>query len=72
MKTGDALDLRQLQRWARARYSDNAVAALAFENINRVFSNDNATLGLARGHVLGLTDRFGALKHAMARYAAGI
>lgn len=72
VKTGDALDLRQLQRWARARYSDNAVAALAFENINRVFSNDNAALGLARGHVLGLADRLGPLKHAMARYAAGI
>ncbi len=72
MKTGDVLDLRLLQRFARARYSDNAVAALAFENINRVFSNDNAVLGLARGHVLGLTDRLGPLKHAMARYAAGV
>lgn len=72
MKTGDALDLRQLQRWARARYSDNAVAALAFENINRVFSNDNVALSLSRGHALGIADRLGPLKHAMARYAAGI
>jgi len=72
VKTGDALDPRQLQRWARARYSDNAVAALAFENINRVFSNDSVALSLTRGHMLGLTDKLGPLKHAMARYAAGV
>jgi 3-demethoxyubiquinol 3-hydroxylase len=72
MKTGDALDPGQLQRWARGRYSDNAVAAMAFENINRVFSNDHAALSLTRGHLLGLADRLGPLKHAMARYAAGV
>lgn len=70
-KTGDALDLRQLQRFARTRYSDNAVAALAFENINRVFSNDVFALSLVRGHALGIVDRLGPLKNAMARYAAG-
>lgn len=71
-KSGDALDLRHLRRWARDRYSDNVIAALAFENINRVFSNDNMLLSLGRGHVLALADRLGPLKHAMARYAAGV
>jgi 2-octaprenyl-3-methyl-6-methoxy-1,4-benzoquinol hydroxylase len=71
-KTGDALDMRQLQRWARERYSENAMAALTFENINRVFSNDNSALSLTRGYVLGLADKLGPLKNAMARYAAGI
>lgn len=71
-KTGDALDRRQLQHWARERYSDNSVAAYAFENINRLFSNDNFALRLMRGHLLGLGDRMDPLKNAMARYAAGV
>jgi 2-octaprenyl-3-methyl-6-methoxy-1,4-benzoquinol hydroxylase len=48
------------------------MAALTFENINRIFSNDNSALSLSRGHVLGLADKLGPLKNAMARYAAGI
>ena len=71
-KTGDALDGAQLARWARTRYSENSVAALAFENINRVFSNDNMALSLLRGRVLGLGDRIVPIKNAMARYAAGL
>lgn len=72
VKTGDALDLEQIRRWAGKRYSENAVAALAFENINRMFSNDNFALSLIRGHVFGLADKLGPLKNAMARFAAGI
>lgn len=68
----DALDLRRLQRWARTRHSENAVAAYAFENINRLFSNDNMALSLVRGHLLGLADRLSPVKNAMARIAAGI
>jgi len=71
-KTGDALDGAQFARMARTRYSENTVAALAFENINRVFSNDNMALSLLRGRVLGLGDRIGPIKNAMARYAAGL
>ena len=69
---GDAFHAQTLQRWARQRHSDNHMAALAFENINRVFSNDHFALGLLRGHVLGMADRLGPLKNAMARHAAGI
>jgi 2-octaprenyl-3-methyl-6-methoxy-1,4-benzoquinol hydroxylase len=71
-KTGDALDGAQLARWARTRYSENTLAALAFENINRVFSNDNMALSLLRGRLLGLGDRISPMKNAMARYAAGL
>jgi 2-octaprenyl-3-methyl-6-methoxy-1,4-benzoquinol hydroxylase len=71
-KTGDALDGAPLVRWARTRYSENTVAALAFENINRIFSNDNVALSLLRGHLLGIGDRIVPLKNAMARYAAGL
>jgi 3-demethoxyubiquinol 3-hydroxylase len=69
---GNPLDISGLQRWARQRYSDNAMAAYAFENINRVFSNDNFTLSLLRGPMLGLGNKITPLKNAMARYAAGL
>jgi 2-octaprenyl-3-methyl-6-methoxy-1,4-benzoquinol hydroxylase len=71
-RQADPLALNALQRWARQRFSDNAMAAYAFENINRVFSNDNFALSLLRGPLLGVGDKITPLKNAMARYAAGI
>lgn len=68
----DPLELNGLHRWARQRFSDNAMAAYAFENINRVFSNDNFALSLLRGPMLGLGNKIIPLKNAMARYAAGL
>jgi 2-octaprenyl-3-methyl-6-methoxy-1,4-benzoquinol hydroxylase len=46
----------RLQRWARGRESDNAVAAQAFDAINRVFSNDQPLPTLLRGHLLGIAN----------------
>ena len=71
-KQHDPLELNGLHRWARQRFSDNATAAYAFENINRVFSNDNFALSLLRGPMLGLGNKIAPLKNAMARYAAGL
>jgi 2-octaprenyl-3-methyl-6-methoxy-1,4-benzoquinol hydroxylase len=71
-KHTDLLDLRSLQRLAQQRFSDNAIAAYAFENINRVFSNDHFALSLLRGPMLGLGNKITPLKNAMARYAAGL
>ena len=71
-KQAELLDLKILQRWARQRFSDNAMAAYAFENINRVFSNDHFALSLLRGPMLGLGNKLIPLKNAMARYAAGL
>lgn len=71
-RQADPLALNALQRWARQRFSDNAMAAYAFENINRVFSNSNFALSLLRGPLLGVGDKITPLKNAMARYAAGI
>ena len=68
----DLLALPALQRWARQRYSDNAMSAYAFENINRIFSNDNFALSMLRGPLLGLGDKIAPLKNALARYAAGV
>jgi 3-demethoxyubiquinol 3-hydroxylase len=71
-KTGSAFHPSTLQRWARARYSENGMAAMAFETINRVFSNDNFALSLSRGRVLAMADKLKPLKNAMARYAVGL
>jgi 2-octaprenyl-3-methyl-6-methoxy-1,4-benzoquinol hydroxylase len=71
-RNGDALDLHGLQRWARQRYSDNALAALFFENINRLYSNDSMLLSVFRGNLFALTDRLGPVKNALARHAAGL
>ncbi|MDQ3206892.1 MAG: FAD-dependent oxidoreductase [Pseudomonadota bacterium] len=62
----------RLQRWARARRSENELAARAFDGINRVFSNDSLALTLLRGPVLGLAGRLPALTHALWQRAAGL
>ena len=72
IKNTDALSLKTLNRWAMQRYSENAIAAYAFENINRVFSNDNFALSLVRGPLLGIGNKIPPLKNALAKYAAGI
>jgi 2-octaprenyl-3-methyl-6-methoxy-1,4-benzoquinol hydroxylase len=46
----------RLQRWARGRESDNAIAAQAFDAINRSFSNDSPLPTLLRGHLLGIAN----------------
>ncbi len=61
----------RLERWARRQRSDNAVAAYAFDGINRLFSNDSLTATLVRGPLLGLAGRMPPLAHAFWRHAAG-
>ena len=61
-----------LERWARTRRSENAVAAHAFDALNRLFSNDALLPTLARGPLLGLAGRLPPLTHALWRRAAGI
>ena len=72
IKNTDALSVKTLNRWAIQRYSENAIAAYAFENINRVFSNDNFALSLVRGPLLGIGNKITPLKNALAKYAAGV
>jgi len=60
-----------LARWARARRSENAVAAYAFDAINRTYASDNAAAALLRGPLLGLARRVPPLTHALWRRAAG-
>ncbi|WP_133501151.1 FAD-dependent oxidoreductase [Cognatilysobacter terrigena] len=62
----------RLNRWARERRSACTRAALAFETINRVFSNDTPVATMLRGPVLGLAGRLPPLQHALWREAAGL
>lgn len=62
----------RLQRWARERRSDNTVSTLAFEMINRAYSNDLPVSTLLRGHALGIAGRLSMLRHALWRHAAGV
>ena len=61
----------RLARWARARRSENALAAHAFDGLNRLFSNDALPATLLRGHLLGLAGRMPPLVDLFWRRAAG-
>jgi len=68
----DWASAHRLQRWARRRRSDNTVSALAFEGINRLFSNLQPLPVLARGPLLGLAGKLPPLQRALWRHAAGV
>lgn len=70
--TGDPGAPARLQRWARTRKSENAVAARTFEALNLAFSNDLLAPTLLRGHLLGLAGRMPMLTRALWRRAAGL
>jgi 2-octaprenyl-3-methyl-6-methoxy-1,4-benzoquinol hydroxylase len=61
----------RLARWARARKSENAMAAHAFDGINRLFSNDALAATLLRGPLLGIAGRLPPLANALWRRASG-
>jgi 3-demethoxyubiquinol 3-hydroxylase len=62
----------RLARWARERRSENAVSAHAFEQINRVFSNDGIAATLLRGRLLGVVGRLPPVTRMLWRKAAGV
>lgn len=61
----------KLERWARHRISENAVAAYSFEAINRVFSNDRLLPTLLRGHAFGIANALPPVRNFLLRQAAG-
>jgi 2-octaprenyl-3-methyl-6-methoxy-1,4-benzoquinol hydroxylase len=61
-----------VQRWARERTSDNAVAAHAFEAINAAFSNAALVPTLLRGHALGIVGKVAPLGGFFLRRAMGL
>lgn len=68
----DFTSAHRLQRWARARLSENAVAAYSFEAINRIFSNDTLLPTLLRGPLLGLAGKLPPLAQFFWKRAAGL
>ena len=62
----------RLQRWARARRSDNVASTLAFEAINRAYSNDALLPTFLRGRALGIANFIAPLRDALWRHAAGV
>jgi 2-octaprenyl-3-methyl-6-methoxy-1,4-benzoquinol hydroxylase len=63
---------QRLQRWARVRRSENAVAAYSFEGLQRLFGNDGVATTLLRGPLLGLAGRVPSLAHLFWRRASGL
>jgi 2-octaprenyl-3-methyl-6-methoxy-1,4-benzoquinol hydroxylase len=61
----------RLARWARVRKSENAMAAHAFDGINRFFSNDALGATVLRGPLLGIAGRLPPLANALWRRATG-
>jgi 3-demethoxyubiquinol 3-hydroxylase len=61
----------RLDRYARERRSENALAAWTFDGINRLFSNDALLPTLLRGPLLGLVGRLPPLADLLWRRAAG-
>ncbi len=62
---------QRLARWARTRRSESAVAAHAFEAINRGYSNDALLPVLLRSHALGIAQAVPPLRTLLWRRAAG-
>ncbi len=59
-----------LERYARRRRSENAVAAQGFDALNRVFSNDALLPTLLRGHALGLAGAIAPLRRLWVKRAS--
>jgi 2-octaprenyl-3-methyl-6-methoxy-1,4-benzoquinol hydroxylase len=69
---GDPGAPARLARWGRVRRSENAVAAYAFDGLNRLFSNDGLATTLLRGPLLGLVGKVPPLTHGFWKRAAGL
>jgi len=62
----------RLKRWARARRSENALAAYAFDGLNRLFSTDAIAATLLRGPLLGAAGMLPPVNRVLWRRAAGL
>lgn len=70
---GDRWDSgHRLARWARRRRSEAAVAAYAFDGIDRLFSNHAVVPTLLRGHLFSAAARLPPVAHALWKQASGL
>lgn len=70
-KNAVQISQHRLERWARQRTSENAVAAYSFEAINHVFSNDEILPTLLRGHAFGIANVLAPVRNFLLKQAAG-
>lgn len=66
---GNAETLRQYQRWRRF---DSTLSTLAFDGLNRLFSNEWTLVRVARDVGLGIVDRLPFVKRMLVSEAAGV
>jgi 2-octaprenyl-6-methoxyphenol hydroxylase len=66
---GSQAVLARYQQWRRF---DNTTLALATDTFNRLFSNDNSTIRLARDLGMGFVNRLPGLRRGFIREAAGL
>lgn len=71
-RRGDPFAPHRLLRWARERRSENAVAAHAFDGINRLYSGDGMVQTLLRGGLLGMAGRVPPVAAFLWRRASGL
>lgn len=69
---GDWASPARLARWARGRKSENALAAHAFEGIDRLYRSDGFAATLLRGPLLGLAGKLPPVTHLLWKRAAGL
>ncbi len=70
-KNENLISQYRLERWARQRISENAIAAYSFETINRVFSNDDVVPTFLRGHAFGIANAFSPIRNFLLKQASG-
>lgn len=62
----------QLQRWERQRRSEDTMAAMSFDAIHRLYSNDAVMPVLLRGTLLQAAGQVSPFRYWLWRHAAGI
>jgi len=62
----------RLARWARARRSEDTLAAHAFDRINRLYASESPAAVLLRGPLLGLAGRVPPVPRLLWKHAAGL
>lgn len=62
----------RLARWARQRRSENAMAAHAFDRINRLYGGEGVLASLVRGPLLGIAGRTPGIPQLLWRRACGL
>jgi 2-octaprenyl-3-methyl-6-methoxy-1,4-benzoquinol hydroxylase len=62
----------RLARWARARRSEDTIAAHAFDGISRLYTSDSVAAVLLRGPLLGVATRLRPVPRLLWKHAAGV